>query len=396
MNRENLSILFVDDESRILDGLRRRLHEHRASWKMRFATSGEEALATLSDQPADIVVADMRMPKMCGGELLQEVYKRYPETTRMILSGQTDQDDLYRYLGFVHHYLQKPCDPETLCRAIERTHALGVQLDSPRMRLAVNRVTALPPIRSVYQSLREELSSDRADLSRVARLVAQDPAITAKVIQLVSSAFFGLPRRVSDPHDAVVLLGLNTIHSVVVAGHVFEYLGDTGVHSEMITHLWNASIGTGELAARFANDQGSNRDVQKLARLAGVLSMIGRGVLLSSEYAFYDEVFALAAKEQLSLSLAERDTFGATHLEVAMYALGQWGFAESIVDVVAGQLKPSLIPVGPIAEAAASVHLARHVLGGPPGTIDERPPLDEALAVRIDISTLIDRRRVGQ
>src|SRR5690349_17636118 len=115
MNTGSLSVLFVDDEPRVLDGLRRTLHNHRERWTMRFAKDAAEALAMLAVEPSDVVVADMRMPGMNGGELLRVVHDRFPQTTRIVLSGQTDSFGLCRHLGSVHHYLHKPCDPPVLC-----------------------------------------------------------------------------------------------------------------------------------------------------------------------------------------------------------------------------------------------------------------------------------------
>jgi len=67
------NILFVDDEPVLLDGLRRSLRSMRNEWSITFAGSGEEALKVLEKAPFDVVVSDMRMPKMDGAQLLNEV-----------------------------------------------------------------------------------------------------------------------------------------------------------------------------------------------------------------------------------------------------------------------------------------------------------------------------------
>ena len=75
MNR----ILFVDDEPRVLEGLRRMLHSLRNDWEMKFVTSGAEAMQCLAETQFDVLVTDVRMPEMTGVELLQEVIKQHPE-----------------------------------------------------------------------------------------------------------------------------------------------------------------------------------------------------------------------------------------------------------------------------------------------------------------------------
>src|SRR6266446_5341743 len=86
------SILFVDDERKVLDGLKRLLFPFANVWQTEFAVSGAAALAILSTRKFDVIVADMRMPGMNGAELLAEVSRCYPHMVRMILSGTWDLD----------------------------------------------------------------------------------------------------------------------------------------------------------------------------------------------------------------------------------------------------------------------------------------------------------------
>ena len=98
----------------VLRGLRRMLHSMRKDWEMQFAGGAEEALAFLAANPFDVIVSDMRMPKMNGAELLNEVKKRYPKTIRIIFSGFADQELVMRCVGGTHQYITKPCEANTL------------------------------------------------------------------------------------------------------------------------------------------------------------------------------------------------------------------------------------------------------------------------------------------
>ena len=119
-----IRVLFVDDEPRVLGGLRRMLRPMRHEWQMEFAQGGPEALDALAEQSFDVIISDMRMPGMDGGELLTEVMRRYPETVRIMLSGQSNKETVLRSVGPTHQYLAKPCDPELLKRVIARAYAL--------------------------------------------------------------------------------------------------------------------------------------------------------------------------------------------------------------------------------------------------------------------------------
>ena len=83
-------VLFVDDERMVLAGLQRMLHRHDKTWETAFANSGSEALAMLAAGGYDVIVTDMRMPVMDGGELLELLRQRYPGIIRIVLSGQCD------------------------------------------------------------------------------------------------------------------------------------------------------------------------------------------------------------------------------------------------------------------------------------------------------------------
>src|SRR5918912_3063921 len=135
-----MRVLFVDDEPRVLDGLRRMLRTKRHQWQMRFAASGAEALAVLAGEPADVLVTDMRMPEMDGAALLAQVRERYPRIVRMVLSGHSDRDASMRALEVAHQFLNKPCDAATLTDTIERAVALHGQLDREAVRRAVGQV----------------------------------------------------------------------------------------------------------------------------------------------------------------------------------------------------------------------------------------------------------------
>jgi YesN/AraC family two-component response regulator len=107
-------ILFVDDESKILDGIRRMLHADRGRWDMQFATGGEDALRACEAASFDVVVSDMRMPGMDGAKLLGHIRDRFPGTARIILSGYSEVALATRAVPVAHRFLTKPCNAAQL------------------------------------------------------------------------------------------------------------------------------------------------------------------------------------------------------------------------------------------------------------------------------------------
>lgn len=113
-------LLFVDDDPHILSGLQRMLRPLRHQWEMAFAQGGQAALEVLAREQFDVIVSDMRMPGITGVQLLSEVSKLYPQTARIILSGQSDQEHLQQLATIRHEYLSKPCDSKQIQEAVHR------------------------------------------------------------------------------------------------------------------------------------------------------------------------------------------------------------------------------------------------------------------------------------
>ena len=185
-------ILFVDDEPNVLDGLRTRLHRLHKKWDMTFVQSGPIAIETMQQQPCDVIVTDMRMPGMNGAELLAIVSRRWPETIRIVLSGYAELQQAIRLVPFAHQYLSKPCQPLQLENLIDRCLLLHGLLSEPGLRSVVGRLRALPTPPRIYTALQSIVNDDNVTLADVAKLVAADAALAARVLQIVNSAFFRL------------------------------------------------------------------------------------------------------------------------------------------------------------------------------------------------------------
>jgi CheY-like chemotaxis protein len=204
-------ILFVDDEPKVLAWLERMLRSMRHEWEMEFAKSGPEALEALAARPFDVVVSDMRMPGMNGTQLLAEVMQRHPQVVRIILSGNADHETGMKSVGPAHQFLTKPCDVEVVKTTVGRACALRDLLADERLRLLVSQMQSLPSLPSLYEELVRELQLPNASLKRVGEIISKDVGMTAKILQMVNSAFFGLRREVSSIGRALTLLGLENV-----------------------------------------------------------------------------------------------------------------------------------------------------------------------------------------
>ena len=214
-------VLFVDDDPLILQGLQRMLRPMRHEWAMDFVPSGPKALELMAATPFDAVITDMRMPAMNGAELLAEVKQRHPTTVRLILSGHADKDLILQCVGTAHQFLSKPSNPEAIRSAIARAVKFNCSGRSDRIRKLVVQLDKIPSIPAVYEQIVDKLRSDNTSVEEVGDLISRDMAITAKLMKLVNSAFFGLHREISDPSDATAYLGFETIKALVLGVNAF-------------------------------------------------------------------------------------------------------------------------------------------------------------------------------
>ncbi len=329
------AILFVDDEPKILEGLGRMLRVMRHEWDMHFAASGPEALELMAQQPVDLVVSDMRMPAMNGLEFLTEVKARYPNVIRIVLSGHADQQLIMRAVGVTHQYLSKPCDAEALQSTVARALGLRALLGNAPIKRLISRLSVLPSLPSLYAEIVAELKSPDASIRRVGEIIAKDPGMTAKILQLVNSAFFGIRRVVSNPMDAAAYLGLETIQSLVLSLHAFSRFEACRFPGGSIDQIWSHSMAAGLLAKRIMEGEAAGRAQATEAFSAGLLHDLGKLVLTANLPQEYELVHTRAAHGGLVLQDAEREVLGATHAEIGAYLLGLWGLPDPIIEAVA-------------------------------------------------------------
>lgn len=334
-------ILFVDDEPMVLTGLKRSLRPMRSEWEMVFAGGGDEALTVMDQQTFDVIVTDMRMPGMDGAQLLKEVQKRSPQTLRMVLSGQSDRETILRSVNPAHQFVSKPCESEELKSRLIRIFALGDLLKSPYLRELVTKLDYLPSLPGIYLQLNEELCRSEPSLQRIDELIAADMAMTAKILKLVNSAFFGLPYEISRASHAVKRLGLETLRTLVLTAHIFEQFQSPLLTAADVRQIADHSLAVSRSARTIALFEHADQPTQDGSFTAGLLHDAGKLILASTLGQQYSEVLEYSEKANIGLYAAERELLGCSHAQVAAYLYGLWGLPSTIVDAVAWHHQPA-------------------------------------------------------
>jgi HD-like signal output (HDOD) protein/CheY-like chemotaxis protein len=377
-------ILFVDDEPRVLDGLRRLLRVIRPEWEAAFASHGEKALEMLALAPYDVLVTDLRMPGIDGSELLEQVRRRFPDTARIALSGQADRTHMLKSLGCAHQCLAKPCEAEALKDAIHRALGLRGALVDPGLKRVISRVRCLPSIPAMYQDLIAALRAPETSGPMLARIIGQDMAMSAKVLQLANSAYFGARRQLSDLAEAVLYLGLDTIGSLAFSMGVFSVFEAPRFREFGVAAIWQHSLATAALARRIMKSEGASKKAADDALMAGLLHDAGKLLFASECTEAYRAVFETRRALRLTDGEAERRVFGAAHPELGAYLLRLWGLPDGVTEAVAFHEFPGACAGGGFSPVTA-VHVADALEHELDETGDRKPDMDAAYLKRLGL-----------
>ena len=371
-------LLIVDDDPHVLDGYRRLFRSQRDRWEVTFCNSGADALEQLRQHPFDVLVTDMQMPGMNGAELMAQAVEVAPGVARIVLTGYASMTSSVEASDFAHQLLNKPCDLDSLREAIDHSCQIQSMISSDRVKQAIGRVGRLPSPSTVYQKLNRALEKDTTDSAVITHIIEQDMAISAKLLQLVNSAVFGLRRRVASLEQAVSLLGVRQIRDMVLATHVFESFpgakSGTGLNLE---RLREHSVAVGKLARSIMLEEGESREHADQAFVGGLLHSFGMLVLAANGFEKYNKAVDYCHRKNRALADVERVLFDVTHAEAGAYILGLWKIPPVIVEAVLMHQNPGEIG-SVIWSPLTAVHVADALLheyenGGAPypgGAID--------------------------
>lgn len=371
-------ILFVDDDELILRSMERVLRRPAAEsgWQLCFATDGDSALEEMNRAPIEVLLCDANMAKMSGATLLRRVQERDPSVVRILLSGHTGLDVLRTALPYAHQFLPKPCDGQLLRSTLESACGVRGLLAHPEMRHVVGSSNQLPSAPRTFIELSNALANPHTSARTVSEIIERDIAISARVLELVSSVFCGLPRAVTSIGGAVAHLGVEVVKAIVLSVEVSRMFPLTqAVPDFSVDALQRRCMKVSQLAQRLLGHEPGG----DVLLVAGLLQDTGQIVLASRAAARFAMALDIADDRKQPLHEVELELFGASHAEVGAYLLGLWGLPQRVVSAVADHLEPQRTHHR-IFDAAAALYVANHLIeDADVPALDEVPPHSVAL-----------------
>ncbi|MDG4718501.1 MULTISPECIES: response regulator [Thalassospira] len=339
----NASIIFVDDDPNVLRGLRRRMMGQRPKWSLRFYERAEQALVGLEEQPADVVISDMRMPEMDGAEFLRIVATRYPQTSRILLSGYADEVAIQNGTAATQHFLTKPCKDTDIIHAVERGLIMRRYLHDPLLIDLLSRIPEDLVWPKTFQRLHTILQftgpKSRDELNEFAR---EYPALTALAQELARREKLISPESQPDLIGLVKLLGIETIKALCILWAELRQ-PDCFDPSQMDVELHRPMV-LGQMAANIARLQNLTFETVDQVRAAALLSHIGDIIIKHVKADGYRASRERADRDECDIISAEIAEMGFAHPAVSACICAYWGFPHEVVEDIAFHHRPEAAP----------------------------------------------------
>jgi putative nucleotidyltransferase with HDIG domain len=336
---ETKRILIAETDPAVLEDFRLALGR---LWEVTVVDNGTAALEELKKRPYNAIVAGLGLPEpIDGDELLNRARRKQPGTLRLILANEADRERVLKNVMGAHQFLTKPLDRGKLLNQIERALALDAWLDNEGLRQLVGRIRTFPPVPALYLEVLKTLQSPNATTNEVGAIIGKDLAMSTKLLQVINSAYFALPRSISDPTEAVGLLGFETVKPLVLAVKLMSQHEKVKADQLAVDRLWHHSMEVARMAKELVWLELNDRATADAAYAAGLLHDLGKVVLATNFGEQYKGVQSLVRKQGLSLIDVEKEVFGAAHPEIGAYLLGLWGMPVGLVETAAWHHQPS-------------------------------------------------------
>jgi HD-like signal output (HDOD) protein len=333
-----------------------------SGWDVLCLDDEEEVLSQMKFYDCHVlVVVAYQQPYRALG-LLKRVAEDRPGIVRILISGHLTPASSARALEVAHQTLPDSSSSEQIIAAIEYALKIESLVNKSAVRDYVSGLGRLPTLPTSYRALTDALNSDVSDAKSIARLIEQDPAIAAKIMQLVNSALFGLRRQISRIDEAVTIIGVRMIRDLMLATHLFSRFRQRDDWTAFsFSKLHQRSMLVARLAQQIGADAGLDRNQQEQAFLAGLLHDFGISVLANKDAAGYQVLMEEAVRMGQPVYAMEKMRLGLTHAEAAAYLLGLWNLPFSVVEAVLLHHFPSASPSTRF-EPLSAVHLADALL----------------------------------
>jgi HD-like signal output (HDOD) protein len=266
-------------------------------------------------------------------------------------------------------------------------------MNIPDLQKIIARIDDLPTLPRTVLKITELVNNPKSSAKDLARIITDDQVLTARLLKLVNSSFYGFPQRISTVTNAIVLLGFDAIRSLLLTTSVFDlFAGRNPKRKQDQEKFWDHSLGCA-VGAKVIGNHLRHDKIEELF-VSGLLHDIGKIVemlFLPDEFA---KVVATINKKDILMITAEEQVLGYSHAEIGKLLADKWNLPVKLEQVIAHHHQPT--SAGRFIMEASIVHLADilcRALNMGYGGDNKIPPLDklawESLKIKTDSIELI-------
>lgn len=196
----------------------------------------------------------------------------------------------------------------------------------------------LPPVAAKILKL---LENDNIDIREIAKVIEADASLTLKLLRVANSPLYAARNEIKSIHQAIITLGLNRLTNIVLGVSIFSrfLLSSQKEAAELMEKFWWHSSCCGIVAKSVGAK--IKKHFKEMEFIGGLLHDIGKLAMIQFDTPKYKEVVALVEEKKIFDWEAEREIFGADHMEVGEHIAGLWKLPEDLTDVIANHTFPS-------------------------------------------------------
>ncbi len=205
--------------------------------------------------------------------------------------------------------------------------------ESPgKVKLLVKRIKDLPTIPQVLAKVSTVVNNPKSSAKDLAKIISEDQVLTARLLKLVNSSFYGFPQKVTTVTGAIVLLGFEAIRKLVLSTSLINILQVNHNAKEAARELWDHALCCG-IVAKLIGEKTKYTDAEELF-VAGLLHDIGKVVQLNFFYDDYYEITKRSKIENIESRLIEVDVFGIGHDQMGVLLARYWNLPKKLEDAM--------------------------------------------------------------
>jgi len=249
---------------------------------------------------------------------------------------------------------------------------------STDLRKIIGRINDLPTLPRTILRITELVNNPKSSAKDLAQVITDDQVLTARLLRLVNSSFYGFPQRISTVTGAIVLLGFDAIRNLLLTTSIFDLFSEQDKKDEFDREkLWDHSLGCA-IGAKAMGRYIGYENIEELF-VSGLLHDIGKIVEIHFLQKDFVRVAFMVKERNILMVAAEKNILGYTHTEVGKLLAEKWNLPPKLINIIAHHHQPDL--AGRFSQEAAIVHLADilcRAMNMGSGGDDKIPPLNKS------------------